>query len=392
MNRENSPVIREINTKASEKINPKTRTVGSFIQLPFLIINARISVKMQIIKPNSPNPSKSPGIRLTGSLCFICLSIFLILCDSPAHAKCVGRFVNPMTDICWKCIFPLKIAGVTVVKGNPSPATTNAPLCLCNRPGIPLPVPGIPISFWEPVRLVDVTRTPYCLINMGGVQIANTGVRGRGDVEENTDDGTRHSFYHVHWYVYPIAYWLEILTDFLCLENFAIDLAYLTELDPFWNDDEKSFILNPEAVLFGNPLAQAACAADCVAATADLPRNELFWCSGCQGGLYPFTGTINDHMGGIQASLLITGKFMAKLHREGLLWGTYGVKGLCGKYPMPIIKKNMYRLQMTYPIPTTQNCYPLGHTEVMWQGGKEYPYTGSDFGYLVWRNRDCCML
>jgi conjugal transfer pilus assembly protein TraU len=97
-------------------------------------------------------------------------------------------------------------------------------------------------------------------------------------------------------------------------------------------------------------------------------------------------------MGGIQASLLITGKFMAKLHREGLLWGTYGVKGLCGKYPMPIIKKNMYRLQMTYPIPTTQNCYPLGHTEVMWQGGKEYPYTGSDLGYLVWRNRDCCML
>jgi conjugal transfer pilus assembly protein TraU len=227
---------------------------------------------------------------------------------------------------------------------------------------------------------------------MGGVQIANTGVRGRGDVEENTNDGTRHSFYHVHWYVYPIAYWLEILTDFLCLENFAVDLAYLTELDPFWNDDEKSFILNPEAVLFGNPLAQAACAADCVAATADLPRNELFWCSGCQGGLYPFTGTINDHMGGIQASLLITGKFMAKLHREGLLWGTYGVKGLCGKYPMPIIKKNMYRLQMTYPIPTTQNCYPLGHTEVMWQGGKEYPYTGSDFGYLVWRNRDCCLL
>lgn len=187
------------------------------------------------------------------------------------------------------------------------------------------------------------------------------------------------------------AYWLEILTDFLCLESASIDLAYLTELDPLWNDDEKSFILNPEAVLFGNPIAQAACAADCVAATADLPRNELFWCSGCQGGLYPFTGTITDHMGGVQASLLLTGKFMAKLHREGLLWGTYGIKGLCGKYPMPIIKKNMYCLQMTYPIPTTQNCYPMGHTEVMWQGGKEYPYSGSDFGYLVWRNRDCCM-
>jgi conjugal transfer pilus assembly protein TraU len=172
----------------------------------------------------------------------------------------------------------------------------------------------------------------------------------------------------------------------------SIDLAYLTELDPLWNDDEKSFILNPEAVLFGNILAQAACAADCVAASSNLPLNELFWCSGCQGGLYPFTGSLNDHSGGVQASLLIAGRFMAKLHREFLLWGTYGREGWCSKYPMPIIKKCQYRFQMTYPIPTAQNCYPMGHTEAFWQGGKEFPYQGSDFGYLVWRRRECCLM
>lgn len=326
-----------------------------------------------------------------------CISIsfmflFLIISSLPVQGNCVGRFVNPVTDICWKCVFPLTIMGLDIVKGNASPPVPQTPVCVCNRPPFNLQVPGIPVGFWEPVRMVDVTRTPYCLVNMGGMQVASSGINYRGDVEENPDDGTHHSFYQVHWYVYPIMYWLEVLTDFVCLENISIDLAYLTELDPLWNDDEKSFILNPEAVLFGNVLAQAACAADCVASSTNLPFDSLFWCSGCQGGLYPFTGTLNDHAGGVQASLLLAGRFMAKLHREGLLWGTYGEQGLCSKYPMPIIKKSQYRLQMTYPIPTTSNCYPLGHTEVFWQGRKEFPYKGSDFGYLVWRKRDCCLL
>lgn len=334
--------------------------------------------------------SGKSDLSIYKSVSFI-LILLSILCAS-VHANCVGKFVNPITDVCWKCVFPLTIMGIDVVKGNPSPQAPRKPICICNRPPLNLPVPGIPVGIWEPVRLVDVTRTPYCLVNMGGISVASSGVNYRGDVEENTDDGTHHSFYQVHWYVYPIMYWLEVLTDFVCLENMSIDLAYLTELDPLWNDDQKSFILNPESVLFGNLVAQAACAADCLASSVNLPMDMLFWCNGCQGGLYPFTGTLNDHSGGVQASLLITGRFMAKLHRELLLWGTYGKDGLCSKYPMPIIKKSQYRLQMTYPIPTANNCYPLGHTEVFWQGGKEFPYNGSDFGYLVWRRRDCCLL
>nr|WP_284525246.1 TraU family protein [Orientia tsutsugamushi] len=32
-----------------------------------------------------------------------------------AAAGCVGRFVNPITDVCWKCLFPITIAGFKVV-------------------------------------------------------------------------------------------------------------------------------------------------------------------------------------------------------------------------------------------------------------------------------------
>jgi conjugal transfer pilus assembly protein TraU len=253
-------------------------------------------------------------------------------------------------------------------------------------------MPGIPVGFWEPVRLVDVTRTPYCLVNMGGVCIGNKkGVLGRGDVEEDADDGTHRSFYQVHWYTYPIMTALEVLVDFACLESTSIDLAYVTELDPFWDDDEKSAILNPDGIIFGNILAQAACVADCVAATAHLPIDKLFWCGGCQGSLYPFTGTITEHMGGVQASLLLVQRIIAKLHRQFILWSTSGKESICEKQLAPLIKKTQYRTQMVYPL-VTQRCDPLGHSELMWQAGREYPDQGSDFGYLIWRKRDCCLL
>src|SRR3546814_15425780 len=80
-------------------------------------------------------------------------------------------------------------------------------------------------------------------------------------------------------------------------------------------------IINPEAALFGNPIAQAACAADCVLASAGFANDLLFWCGGCQGSIYPFSGSVAAHVGGVQASLLLTERMIAKLHREGLLWG-----------------------------------------------------------------------
>jgi conjugal transfer pilus assembly protein TraU len=306
-----------------------------------------------------------------------------------ASSDCPGKFINPITDICWKCVFPIRIAGVKVAKGGPDPdSTPKRPICFCKGKTPPVPVPGIPVSFWEPVRLVDVVRKPFCLVNMGGMYLKGTSYN-RGDREENSKKQLNTSFYHVHWYVYPILYWLEVLIDFICLENMSIDLAYLTEFDPLWNDDAKTAILNPEVFLFANPIAQMACLADCAAASANLPLDPLFWCGGCQGSMYPLTGNVGAATSCLQSSLLISQRFMFKLHRQLMLWGYMGKEGQCRKYPMPIMEKSQYRLQLTYPV--SEKCHPLGSSETLWQSGKEYPYKGSDFGYLVWRKRDCCL-
>ena len=320
----------------------------------------------------------------------IAISLFALQFQGvDAFAGCAGKFVNPITDICWKCIFPMTIAGVPVVSGEDTP-NIPSPLCYCKDQYRV----GIPISFWEPVRLVDVTRTPFCMVNMGGIVIGpSKGVVGKGSMSHTNKGHLKHSFYQVHIYVYPVLYWLELLTDFICMEKAGVDVLYITELDPLWNDDELSFIINPEAALFANPIAQAACAADCLMATAGFGSDALFWCGGCQGSMYPFTGNVGSHSSGVQASLLLAERMLAKLHRQGMAFGYVGVPGLCNKYPMPIIRKSQYKTQMTYPIPTTVlGCHPLGRSDSLWSAGHQFPYKGEDFGYLIWRKRNCCLL
>jgi conjugal transfer pilus assembly protein TraU len=63
---------------------------------------------------------------------------------SPARAAsvtCHGKFINPITDVCWSCLFPLSIGGLSIWKGSrPDPKNPTFPLCAC---GSPIPRIGI---------------------------------------------------------------------------------------------------------------------------------------------------------------------------------------------------------------------------------------------------------
>ncbi|KIA77720.1 Protein TraU [Parachlamydia acanthamoebae] len=166
---------------------------------------------------------------------------------------------------------------------------------------------------------------------------------------------------------------LELFTDFLCVEKGDLDMAFMSELDPSWNDDYLSNILHPEAALFANPLAQFTCAADCLSSSIDKPQDQLFWCAGCEGNLYPFNGYVAHHISGIQASALLVNRVIAKLHRLSLVKG-FGKNDFCEAKPMPIIKKSLYKTQLLHPVPQTSGpCHPLGKSDVLWGSGKSYP-------------------
>ena len=286
-----------------------------------------------------------------------------------AHASpsCHGKFPNFLTDICWSCTLPITIGSATIVKlGQEDTPNPGGMLCACTGP----PRVGVKVGFWEPSRIAEVTRTPFCMVSLGGVELdpGFRAPRGARPVATAKVGSQKSSFYHAHWYTNPIWFFLQVMTDSPCLEEGSFDVAYLTEVDPLWNDDELTLILNPDVFLFANPIAQAVCAADCIAATTGFGRNELFWCAGCQGSLYPLNGHVQTHTGGVQASALIVQRLTAKMHREGLMFSASGAGGLCRYYPQPLMDKTNYKSQLIYPIPNTTKitgkCCQIGRAHV----------------------------
>ncbi|EGT5679829.1 conjugal transfer protein TraU, partial [Cronobacter dublinensis subsp. dublinensis] len=77
-----------------------------------------------------------------------------------------GRWVNPISDVCWKCLFPMSLGNAQLASG-PAPDTTNPsmPIQICPY-GIFYRV-GLAIGYWEPTAMTDVTREPGVMVNMG---------------------------------------------------------------------------------------------------------------------------------------------------------------------------------------------------------------------------------
>ena len=259
------------------------------------------------------------------------------------------------------------------------------------------------MGFWEPIRIAEAVRHPWCFPSLGGLQL-NPGISGNTMGEQGTEHYNS-IFYQAHWYTDPVLYWLQVLLDDSCLEAGQFDLAYITEVDPLWNDDILTFIINPDAALYANPAAQAVCAADCVAATTGFGYASLYWCAGCQGGMYPLDGHALNSGSPVANSVLIAERMIAKLHRELLLWAGAGQEGECGYYFQPLVDKTNYKLSMLYPIPQTGNSYgnsssnsafnngpteTFGESTLLWESGRSFPYKGEDFSYMIWRKRNCC--
>jgi conjugal transfer pilus assembly protein TraU len=340
---------------------------------------------------------------------FLCCCVFCL--DSHAASNCTGRFVNPITDVCWKCVLPITIGSNSTFKGESSCGrdikNPKNSVCICTKQvgKVKLPVPGLALGFWEPIRLVDVTRTPYCLVNLGGTELISnstiSGVIPKGAASKKSDGRNYHN-YHVHSYIYPLLYWFELLTDMGCLEAGSFDLGYMSEFDPSWDNEFLSVIMAPESILFANPLAQLSCVADAIASTIRTPIDSMFWCAGAVGSLYPLGGRVIGAAGGIQASVLLTMRVLTKEHRTGLALVTSSdtdqiLDGpLCEKKYSYTLKKSQYKLQMTYPLVPQEDskykCVPLGMSDILYNSGLEFKGGGEDFGFLLWRKKNCCFL
>ena len=59
-----------------------------------------------------------------------------------AQGKCEGSFVNPITDVCWGCMFPLSLGSLKIWPSSRSDTDNpDLPICACGTP--------VPASVWR---------------------------------------------------------------------------------------------------------------------------------------------------------------------------------------------------------------------------------------------------
>jgi len=292
--------------------------------------------------------------------------------------------------------FPITIGGIKFnfwfnLEDISNALGSNIPFCVCYTP---FPRFGIKIGIWEGIAIMEPVRIPWCTptLPIPGGLVGKVLFNAQAVGGANSDDqkeGELRSF-QVHYYkALPWAL-IGLFLDFICLEiGNPFDLAYMTELDPLWQSDILASILGPEATLVANPIAQAACAIDAITSTAGFPLDPLFWCMGAWGSMYPMSESIP--LDNVQANAGVVARMLFKLHRELILWGSFGKAGLCGRYPMPIMFKSQYSIYPLWPILYPKR-FPIGrHAFVIWGWGKNIPVLNQlNNVWMVYRKRDCC--
>lgn len=343
-------------------------------------------------------------------------------------------FSNVFTQICWDCFLDsLNLFGIG---RKPDGADTSVLACMC-QDALGVPEFGTPLGFWSPQKVNEVVTTPWCSPALGGIRLQNS-LTGLGHNQSRTSGfaDTPSAFYQYHYFSYPIMAMLGMLALPDCTDGYVdMDLLYISEIDPLWNNDLLSLVLNPEAIIFANPVAKAWCAMDCALTTADDQREGFYGCAGCDGSLYPLTGNIYPQPDPVAGSSLITQRVLASLHRKGLAHKTIGSEAMCKPEFFPTIPRSQYKFSMLYPVPEASSdlakasaipfignpddeedvkanddstlagqsgedlgvfkdcCHPMGMSTARWctpVGGRTRPGKDNAYIYMIWNYRDCC--
>jgi conjugal transfer pilus assembly protein TraU len=319
----------------------------------------------------------------------VLITVFILLSYGSALGICnSSRILNPLTDVCWSCMFPIKLGQQVVSPGSSScdlPVAGNEmPVCECPIPLPPYKRIGLSTSFWEPAKFIETVKDSWCFPSL--MTQAMTGMNNGTSRTSSNSGGSQHIFQQAHYMTFPVDLILEGIISAVCFETTGFDIGYVTELDPLWNDDVLAAIIEPEAVLFSNIFAQTACSVDAVASTAGCSLAALPWCSGSWGSVYPQTGNVGtgDYMTG---NALIAAKLLFKVAKMGMVCDP-GVWN-CFCVPTPTWIKTNYRMHLAMPIRDVI-CHPIGRTEMIWSPGKNPPVLGENFVWMLWRKRGCC--
>lgn len=306
--------------------------------------------------------------------------------------SCAGEFYNPIKDTNWTNLFPITVSGIPLGAVSNPPTMYMPPICVCPN-ALGVPVPGVGITYWEPNYIAEVAKTAGCFSTLGGASLLGSSYSMLNSEQDPGEHGKKDAVtrMQVHWYEYPLFDIVGIFTDLACRNRGGFAIGYFTEIDPLHQNDLWGAVLSPEGSLFANTVAALACSADAVASSFAYPLEPLFWCAGTAGSVYPLTGNSNTYVSPQTGNMHILGKFLAKMHRVGMLLGTTTPAAMCSSFPAPIWIKSQYRINPIWPTPIKGAPIYMGKSEFLWGGFLANFPTREDSAYLIWQGKQCCL-
>lgn len=310
-------------------------------------------------------------------------------CWAAAGDRCKGSAFNPVTDIAWNGLFPIKLGGVALAKNSHVPDSqddTGSPVCLCeDSKGMYL---GLSVSFWEIAYLGEAVNNAWCSPTLGiSFSGADNGFLSGTNTSKTAATKT---FKQVHWLMFPVFRLLGLLTDMPCLATGEFAYATMTEFSPIHNNPYLGLAADPKAFLFANPAAVIACSganllANAPAETLSPAYDALFWC--WWDTVYPLTGDV-------QTPHDLTGAAQ-NIAREIFVMSQAGavqdnVRNVCGGSYSPIPKKSQWRFQIAKPVKGATPFVP-GQSELTWGSGKKLPYAGGNYMFVLFNKKRCCL-
>ena len=314
--------------------------------------------------------------------------------DNPSKTLCQNVPIlseKLITSVPWKELFPIRIGLAKLGSGKePSArAKTSTGLCFCED-SAGMFHPGVTTGFWRPQRLIELTRSPGCLMALGGHKLPIVDQRRWGTLgSANIPKGL--TYLHAHVYSLPLIEMLNMFTGIGGCNSDLVDfdLINLSEVDPSWNHPDLAALLSPDLAAYANPAAMNACTADGLAALNSQPMDRLHWCAGSWGNLYPLSGFTSTYGHFADNTSLLATRALAKIHRIGLARKTMGEEAQCHSRITPWLPKSQYKMSMFWPEPEKHKAHWIGASAATW-GMHRHPLGKDDAMYLVWQYRDCC--
>lgn len=290
-------------------------------------------------------------ILAAGAIALAALASPVAMASPPG---CVGKMWNPLTDLDFRLMGGIKIAGMKMMDtpsqlGEP-PNHKADPVCACKN-GLKTGF-GFGLSFWMPSYINDVARQAGCLGFLNGTNIL-PGFISLSSGQEYSHHGPRKegvTNMQIHWaYADVTAMAGKSLFEKCNAVTGSMSIAYMTEPDFVFQNDVYSVIMTPQAAILASAplLSQFACGFESVANTLGDWRD--FGVCAWKGARLPLSGSTISKDSAQVSNMDITVKYLTRSALMGTTLRTMGNDVVCKPKYSPFYDPFQHRYQWSFP-------------------------------------------